>query len=118
MNPDILKVMPLEISLTGPFEGKMYTSFTLVNDSHLNQCFKIKSTNPNRITVEPNMGFIRGFDRIEVRFYTFSFLTLEIRCMRYLRIRHKKPEIILHNKRENGGDLVTFSKFGKESAKR
>ena len=61
-----LDVTPKEINVEGPFEESKVTKFSLQNEYPRNQVFKIKSTGPERIRIDPNCGFIRAFDRTEV----------------------------------------------------
>ena len=62
----MLKITPDELVLEPPFKEVKRTMFCLTNDLAKNQVYKIKSTAPERISVSPNSGFIRAYDRVEV----------------------------------------------------
>jgi len=57
---------PNELLLEGPYDKDRRIMFTLMNEYGENQAYKIKSTDPEIITVSPSSGFVRAFDRVEV----------------------------------------------------
>ena len=57
---------PNELFLEGPYDKDRRIMFTLMNEYGENQAYKIKSTDPEIITVSPSSGFVRAFDRVEV----------------------------------------------------
>jgi len=52
--------------IEGPYDKQKWTRFALINEQPKNQVFKIKSTRPESISVSPNSGFIKSYERIEI----------------------------------------------------
>ena len=61
-----LRVAPNNLYLEGPFDRQRWTRFSLINEHGKCQAFKIKSTRPDSISVNPMTGFIHPYDRIEI----------------------------------------------------
>jgi len=61
-----LKVTPESLYIEGPYDKQKWTRFALINEQPKNQVFKIKSTRPESISVSPNSGFIKSYERIEI----------------------------------------------------
>ena len=61
-----LKVTPESLYIEGPYDKQKWTRFALINELPKNQVFKIKSTRPESISVSPNSGFIKSYERIEI----------------------------------------------------
>lgn len=66
MDSPFVRASPEELRLEGPFDQERRTVFTLVNTVAKNVCFKIKSTEPHKLSITPKYGYIRGLDRLEV----------------------------------------------------
>merc|ERR1712083_680320 len=54
------------LSVEGPYDVQRWTKFAIYNGHGCNLVFKIKSTCPESISVAPNIGFIKPYERIEV----------------------------------------------------
>ena len=61
-----LKITPDNLFVEGPYDKQKWTKFALINEQPKNQVFKIKSTKPDSISVSPNSGFIKAYERVEV----------------------------------------------------
>ena len=79
-----LKVTPVNLYIEGPFDRQRWTRFSLINEHGKCQAYKIKSTRPDLISVNPNIGFIHAFDRIEI------VVTLTGNCFDPMMQHHEK----------------------------
>jgi len=61
-----LTVTPDTLLIEGPYDQKKWSKFAIYNAHGCNLVFKIKSTCPDDISVAPNIGFIKPYERIEV----------------------------------------------------
>jgi len=61
-----LTVTPVNLYVEGPYDRQRWTRFSLINEHGKCQAFKIKSTRPEIIGINPKIGFIHAFDRIEI----------------------------------------------------
>jgi len=61
-----LTVTPDNLLIEGPYDQQKWSKFAIYNAHGCNLVFKIKSTCPDDISVAPNIGFIKPYERIEV----------------------------------------------------
>ena len=77
-----------------------------MNEYGENQAYKIKSTDPEIITVSPSSGFVRAFDRVEVSSRCQKIFVTD--CCWMSHWKEKKPEF---NMTSNSRRIINLAEF-------